>query len=67
MTQRNKRAGKFWPAVRERIWLKAEELYMWEHPEACLRGLRPERHELREAGYFERAKRIVLRELRLRG
>jgi len=55
--------GSFWPAVREQIWRKAEELYMWEHPEACLRGLRPERSELREAGYFERAKRIVLREL----
>jgi hypothetical protein len=48
-------------------WLKAEQLYMNEHPEAAMRGLRPERSELREGGYFERAKILVLRELQLRG
>jgi hypothetical protein len=48
------------------IWLKAEQLYMNEHPEAAMRGLRPERSELREAGYFERAKILVLRELQLK-
>jgi 5,10-methenyltetrahydromethanopterin hydrogenase len=63
MTRRNKKPGKFWPAVREQIWRKAEELYMLEHPEACLHGLRPERSELRESGYFYRAKVLVLREL----
>jgi hypothetical protein len=61
------RKGRFWPRVRERIWLKAEELYMNEHPEAATRGLRPERRELREGGYFERAKILVLRELHQRG
>jgi len=66
MTRRNKKPGKFWPSVREQIWRKAEELYMWEHPEACLRGLNPERSELRQAGYFERAKILVLKELSLR-
>jgi hypothetical protein len=61
------RRGRFWPRVREEIWRRAEQLYMNEHPEAATRGLRPERSELREGGYFERAKILVLRELQLRG
>jgi hypothetical protein len=40
---------------------------MNEHPEAATRGLRPEKSELCEGSYFERAKILVLRELQLRG
>lgn len=54
--------GTFWPEVRRRIWKKAEELYMQSHREC---PNRPERYELREGGYFYRAKLIVLREIQL--
>lgn len=55
--------GSFWPAVRERIWRKAEELYIMDHRH--LGYNKPERNELREGGYLYRAKFIVLREIQL--
>jgi len=58
----------FWREVRARIWQKARELYLAD----MLRSdplnppplIMPEDKELREAGYFDRAKVLVLRELR---
>jgi len=59
-----KKKGEFWPDVRERIWAKAEEIYMWENRHLSCN--KPERNELMEAGYFYRAKLIVLRDLNRR-
>lgn len=55
--------GNFWPAVRAQIWVKAEELFMMDQAKTWDLPNTPERCELREGGYFERAKIIVLREL----
>ena len=49
-----------WRKVRERIWVKAEELFMQEQMQAFDCDIKPERCELREGGYFDRAKLIVL-------
>jgi hypothetical protein len=53
-----------WRYVRARIWEKAEELHAADfyknHEENITR---PERYELRESGYFYRAKLIVLKEV----
>ncbi|MGB9134774.1 MAG: hypothetical protein WCC63_04215 [Candidatus Bathyarchaeia archaeon] len=54
--------GTFWPQVRERMYEKAVELYMHDHPET---ENRPEIEELQEAGYMHTAKILVLREVRL--
>ena len=55
--------GKFWPAVRELIWEKAEELFMQDQMRTMDCDIRPERHELREGGYFHEAKLIILQDL----
>jgi hypothetical protein len=54
--------GNFWPEVRVAIWAKAEELFMQEQMRTMDCDVRPERSELLEGGFFERAKIIVLRE-----
>jgi hypothetical protein len=54
--------GEFWPAVRQRMYEKAVELYMYDHPET---QNKPEPEELREGGYLHTAKVLVLREIRL--
>lgn len=54
--------GSFWPAVRQRMYEKAVELYMYDHPET---QNKPEPEELREGGYLHTAKVLVLREMRL--
>jgi hypothetical protein len=56
-----------WREVRRRIWVKAEELFMQEQIIAFDCDIKPERCELREGGYFDRAKLIVLREIYLEG
>jgi hypothetical protein len=65
----HERKGKFWPQVRTLIWLKAEELFQSDNARTMgpdFTGIRPERSELREAGYFYLAKLVVLRDLWLR-
>jgi hypothetical protein len=47
--------------------VKAEELFMQEQMQAFDCDIKPERCELREGGYFDRAKLIVLREVYLEG
>ena len=47
--------------------MKAEELFMQEQMQAFDCAIKPERCELREGGYFDRAKLIVLREVYLEG
>jgi len=54
--------GSFWPEVRQRMYEKALELYMYDHPET---QNKPEIEELQEAGYMHTAKVLVLREIRL--
>lgn len=54
--------GSFWPQVRQRMYEKAVELYMYDHPET---ENRPEIEELQEAGYMHTAKVLVLREMSL--
>ena len=58
----------FWREVRARIWQKARELYLADmlkmDPLNPPPLIMPEDKELREAGYFDRAKVLVLRELR---
>lgn len=54
--------GSFWPQVRQRMYEKAVELYMYDHPET---ENRPELEELQEAGYMHTAKVLVLREISL--
>ena len=54
--------GTFWPGVRQRMYEKAVELYMYDHPET---QNKPELEELRESGYLHTAKALVLREIRL--
>ena len=57
-----KQKGKFWPQVRAQIWEKAEGLFMQEQMRKMDCDIKPERSELLEGGYFERAKIIVLRQ-----
>jgi hypothetical protein len=52
-----------WRKVRARIWVKAEELFMQEQVRTMDCDIKPERNELREGGYYERAKTLVLREV----
>ena len=57
--------GTFWPSVREMIWRKAEQLYAAELARCGIFiDTPPTREELRELGYFDEAKVLVLRELR---
>lgn len=58
-----RKPGKFWPQVRAKIWEKAESLFMQEQMKTWDLPTKPERCELREGGYFYRAKLIVLRDL----
>lgn len=61
-----RRKGKFWPAVRQMIWQKAQEIFQEENLTAMKKdfhGITATRSELREGGYFYRAKIIVLRNL----
>jgi hypothetical protein len=53
--------GSFWPEVRQRMYEKAVELYMFDHPET---QNKPEPEELSEGGYMHTAKVLVLREIR---
>lgn len=58
--------GKFWPRVRVRIWEKAQELFQRNECKTMaedFKGITAERKELREAGYFQEAKILVLRDL----
>jgi hypothetical protein len=55
--------GNFWPQVRQLIWEKAEALFMQEQTRTWDIPTKPEHCELREEGYFQRAKIIVLRNL----
>jgi len=58
--------GKFWPYVRPLIWEKAQQLYQEEQERTMgsdFKGIIATRRELREGGYFHRAKIIVLRNL----
>ncbi len=52
--------GSFWPEVRQRMYEKAVELYMFDHPEM---ENKPEPEELHEGGYMHTAKVLVLREV----
>ena len=58
--------GKFWPHVRPLIWQKAQELFQMESCRTMgedFIAVTATRAELREGGYFYRAKLIVLRAL----
>lgn len=58
------RPGKFWPAVRARIWEKAEELFTKDFYDSHKANITPPtRAELREEGYFYAAKCLVLRDI----
>jgi hypothetical protein len=59
---KRKLEGTFWSQVRERMYEKALELYMYDHSET---QNKPEIEELQEAGYMHTAKVLVLREIRL--
>jgi hypothetical protein len=63
---KQKTRGKFWPHVRALIWEKAQELYQMENAKTMkddFKGVTATRKELREGGYFQTAKLIILREL----
>lgn len=51
-----------WRKVRARIWVKAEALFMQEQMHHFNCDITPERCELREGGYFDKAKLIILRD-----
>jgi hypothetical protein len=58
--------GKFWPQVRVLIWEKAQELYQQDESRGMsndFTGTTATKKELREGGYYQQAKLIVLREL----
>jgi len=52
-----------WRKIRARIWVKAEELFMQEQVSTMDCDIKPERCELREGGYYDRAKTLILREV----
>ena len=63
---RQKTKGKFWPQVRALIWEKAQELYQMENAKTMhtdYKGITATKKELRECGYFQTAKLIILREI----
>jgi len=63
---KQKTHGKFWPQVRALIWEKAQELYQMENAKTMkddFKGTTATRKELREGGYFQTAKLIILRNL----
>jgi hypothetical protein len=56
--------GSFWPVVREEIWRRAHMLYAAEMVKSGIDiSVSPTREELYELGYFDEAKKIVLREV----
>jgi len=58
--------GKFWPHVRELIWIKAQELFQEDEARTMgddFTGTTATQAELREGGYFQEAKVIVLQDL----
>ena len=64
MPLKRRLTGKFWPAVRARIWERAEELFTEEFLESHEKNpTKPTRRELREGGYFYTAKCLILREI----
>jgi hypothetical protein len=66
MPKPQRKTGKFWPHVRSLIWEKAQELYQMEQAKTMksdFKGMTATRKELREGGYFQTAKVIVLRSL----
>lgn len=68
MRPKRRLTGKFWPAVRARIWEKAEELHAKDFYDGHEENItRPTRRELREGGYFHTAKCIILREINKTG
>jgi len=63
---KQKTKGKFWPRIRPLIWEKAQELYQMENAKTMhtdYKGLTATKKELREGGYFQTAKLIILREI----
>jgi hypothetical protein len=56
--------GAFWPSIRAKIWTKAEELFMQDQMHHWDLPTTPERCELRESGYYDKAKIIVLRQVK---
>ena len=52
-----------WSKIRARIWVKAEELFMHEQVRTMDCDIKPECCELREGGYYERAKTLIQREV----
>lgn len=67
-TSHKKNQGKFWPQVRVLIWEKAQELYQQDEARGIsndFTGTTATKKELREGGYYQQAKIIVLRELLL--
>ena len=61
-------AGKFWPRVRELIWVKAEELHAVDFHRGHVENITPPtKKELRDGGYFYQAKLIILREVHRTG
>ena len=60
------RKGKFWPYVRLLIWDKAQELFQEKQASSMgedFKGITATRKELREGGYYDEAKLIVLNNL----
>ena len=58
--------GKFWPQVRAMIWDKAQQLFQEDQAKTMgtdFKGITATHKELRESGYFYKAKLIVLRNL----
>ena len=58
--------GKFWPIVRPLIWEKAQQLYQEEQAKTMgtdFKGITATKADLREGGFFYKAKLIVLRNL----
>lgn len=53
--------GRFWPEVRRRMRIKAQDLFHQDNPQA--QGITPTKNELRESGYWFQAKIEVLREI----
>jgi len=58
--------GKFWPKVRREIWARAQSLFQCEQARTLkddFTGITAEPNELKEAGYYDTAKLMVLRDV----
>ncbi|KPV61972.1 MAG: hypothetical protein AOA65_2140 [Candidatus Bathyarchaeota archaeon BA1] len=63
MSNHQRKPGKFWPRVRPLIWEKAQQLFQEEQAKPMhtdFKGITATHKELRECGYFQTAKLIVL-------